>query len=41
MVNRYVKEKREYTIEDLENLLDNIPYMVSIKDENGRYKYNL
>ncbi|NFO75817.1 PAS domain-containing sensor histidine kinase, partial [Clostridium botulinum] len=39
MVNRYVKEKREYTIEDLENLLDNIPYMVSIKDENGRYKY--
>ncbi|NFO04091.1 PAS domain S-box protein [Clostridium botulinum] len=40
MVNRYVKEKREYTIEDLENLLDNIPYMVSIKDENGRYKYN-
>ncbi|WP_252227163.1 PAS domain S-box protein, partial [Clostridium sp. ZBS2] len=27
------------TIEDLENLLDNIPYIIWIKDEEGRYKY--
>lgn len=32
-------EDREYTIEDLELLLDNIPYAVWLKDENGRYKY--
>ena len=29
----------EYTIEDLEELLDNIPYEVWLKDENGKYKY--
>lgn len=28
-----------YTIEDLENLLDNIPYEVWIKDNNGYYSY--
>ena len=32
-------EDREYTIGDLELLLDNIPYAVWLKDENGRYKY--
>ena len=30
---------REYTIEDLEELLDNIPYEVWMKDKEGRYKY--
>lgn len=30
---------KEYTIEDLEELLDSIPCAVWIKDENGRYKY--
>ncbi|MDR5588914.1 MULTISPECIES: ATP-binding protein [Clostridium] len=39
MVNKDEKEKRQYTIEDLENLLDNIPYIIWIKDEEGRYKY--
>lgn len=33
------KVKRNYTIEDLEELLDNIPYEVYIKDINGVYKY--
>ncbi|WP_294403539.1 ATP-binding protein [uncultured Clostridium sp.] len=28
-----------YTMEDLEELLDSIPYAVCLKDENGRYKY--
>ncbi|WP_315081888.1 ATP-binding protein [uncultured Clostridium sp.] len=39
MVNKRIQEKREYTIEDLENLLDNLPYIIWIKDEEGRYKY--
>lgn len=30
---------RDYTIEDLEQLLDDIPYEVWLKDENGRHKY--
>lgn len=30
---------RDYKIEDLEKLLDNIPYEVFIKDDEGRYKY--
>ena len=30
---------RHYTIEDLEELLDKIPYEVWIKDENGKHKY--
>lgn len=30
---------REYTIEDLEELLDSIPYAVWLKDTNGKYKY--
>ncbi len=30
---------REYTIEDLEELLDSIPYEVWMKDKEGRYKY--
>ena len=33
------KGERLYTIEDLENLLDNIPYEIWIKDENGTYAY--
>lgn len=31
--------KRNYTIEDLEQLLDNIPYEVWIKDEEGKHVY--
>ena len=34
-----INERRTYTIEDLEELLDNIPYEVWIKDKEGRYKY--
>ena len=30
---------RDYTIEDLEELLDRIPYEVWLKDENGKHKY--
>ena len=33
------KIKREYTIEELEELLDSIPYEVWIKGKDGRYKY--
>ena len=33
------EKQRDYTIEDLEELLDNIPFEVWIKDENGKYKY--
>lgn len=33
------KVKRSYTIEDLEQLLDNIPYEVYLKDLNGKYLY--
>ena len=32
-------DKRNYTIEDLEELLDKIPYEIFIKDTNGIYKY--
>ncbi|WP_242984706.1 PAS domain S-box protein [Clostridium taeniosporum] len=39
MVKRQGKGKREYTIEDLEKLLDSLPYRIWIKDEEGRYKY--
>lgn len=31
--------KRNYTIEDLEELLDKIPYEIFIKDTNGIYQY--
>ena len=31
--------ERNYTIEDLEELLDNIPYEIYIKSINGKYKY--
>ena len=34
-----INERRTYTIEDLEELLDNIPYEVWIKDKEGRHKY--
>ncbi|MBE6062045.1 MAG: histidine kinase [Clostridium butyricum] len=30
---------RQYTIEDLEELLDRIPYEIWIKDQEGKYKY--
>lgn len=30
---------RNYTIEDLEELLDNLPYEIYIKSVNGKYKY--
>lgn len=33
------KVKRNYTIEDLEQLLDNIPYEVYMKDLDGKYTY--
>lgn len=33
------KIERNYTIEDLEQLLDSIPYEVYLKDINGRYLY--
>lgn len=33
------KIKRNYTIEDLEELLDKIPYEIFIKDKNGIYQY--
>ena len=32
-------DKRNYTIEDLEELLDKIPYEIFIKDTNGIYPY--
>lgn len=32
-------DKRNYTIEDLEELLDKIPYEIFIKDINGIYQY--
>ena len=32
-------DKRNYTIEDLEELLDKIPYEIFIKDTNGIYQY--
>lgn len=32
-------DKRNYTIEDLEELLDKIPYEIFIKDTNGVYQY--
>ena len=31
--------ERSYTIEDLEELLDNLPYEIYIKNINGKYKY--
>ncbi|MGN0143915.1 MAG: histidine kinase dimerization/phospho-acceptor domain-containing protein, partial [Clostridium sp.] len=37
-MDNYHRE-RNYTIEDLEELLDNIPYEVWIKDKEGRHKY--
>lgn len=37
-MDNYRKE-RKYTIEDLEEFLDNIPYQVWIKDKEGRHKY--
>ncbi|MDO5516025.1 MAG: ATP-binding protein [Clostridium sp.] len=33
------KLERNYTIEDLEQILDNIKYEVYLKDADGRYKY--
>ncbi|HCW53272.1 MAG TPA: histidine kinase [Clostridium sp.] len=39
MENTHNTKHREYTIEDLEELLDKIPYELWIKDENGRHKY--
>ncbi|MGN0145297.1 MAG: ATP-binding protein [Clostridium sp.] len=33
------KIKRNYTIEELEQLLDSIPYEVYIKDVDGKYRY--
>lgn len=33
------KFERNYTIEDLEQLLDSIPYELYLKDFDGRYKY--
>ena len=32
-------DKRNYTVEDLEELLDKIPYEIFIKDTNGIYQY--
>ncbi|MDO5516071.1 MAG: ATP-binding protein [Clostridium sp.] len=39
MNNTHNKIERNYTIEDLEELLDKIPYEVWLKDENGKIKY--
>lgn len=39
MKTTYDKLKRNYTIEDLEQILDSIPYEVYLKDVNGKYKY--
>ena len=39
MENTHNAKHRDYTIEDLEELLDKIPYELWIKDENGRHKY--
>ena len=39
MENTQNIKHREYTIEDLEELLDKIPYEVWIKDKDGRHKY--
>lgn len=39
MENAFNNKNREYTIEDLEELLDNIPFEVWIKNEEGKYKY--
>lgn len=39
MNNSFDKTERNYTIEDLEQILDSIPYEVYLKDVNGIYKY--
>jgi len=39
MNNSIDKLERNYTIEDLEQILDSIPYEVYLKDANGKYKY--
>lgn len=39
MVYERNEKKRQYTLEDLEDLLDSIPYEVWIKGEDGKYKY--
>lgn len=32
-------EKKSYTREDLDNLLDNLPFSIWIKNKNGKYRY--
>ena len=39
MESKYEQSKRLYTIEDLENILEHIPYEVWMKDKEGRYVY--
>lgn len=39
MYKRCNNIERNYTIEDLEELLDNIPYEVYLKSKDGKYKY--
>ena len=39
MNNKLDKLARKYTIEDLEGILDKIPYLVWLKDKEGKFIY--
>ncbi|MBW6409464.1 PAS domain-containing sensor histidine kinase [Clostridium weizhouense] len=39
MENKIINKDKYYSLEDLEMLLDNIPYKVWIKGEDGKFKY--
>ena len=36
---KYQNRERLYTIEDLENLLEYVPYEIWLKDKEGRHVY--
>ena len=39
MDNKFDKSCRNYTIEDLEDILDKLPYQVWLKDKDGKHIY--
>ena len=39
MTKKFDKSPRNYTIEDLEALLDKLPYQVWLKDKEGKHIY--
>ncbi len=39
MTKKFDKSSRNYTIEDLEALLDKLPYQVWLKDKDGKHIY--